>query len=93
MTADLRHVRRLGYSVSDDENLEGVFSVGAVIRDSTGSAIAALSCAVPRNRLKRSDRETLYRAVTDATQRISRRLGATAPSGPSLQAKARARKL
>ncbi len=93
LTADLRQVRRQGYAVSDEENLEGVFSVGAVIRDSTGNAIAALSCALPRNRLRRSDRENLYRAVTEATQRISRRLGATAPSHPSPNTKTRARKL
>ncbi len=92
LKADLHDIRRQGFAVSDEENLEAVFSVGAVIRDASGHAVAALSCAVPRGRLHRSDRENLYRAVMDATQRISRRLGARAPAQPGRMGKTKPRR-
>jgi DNA-binding IclR family transcriptional regulator len=76
---DLKDVRRLGYAVSDQENLANVFAVGAVIRDATGQAIAAISGAVPRNQLQGASRDKLCGIVTGAADRISRRLGA-APS-------------
>jgi DNA-binding IclR family transcriptional regulator len=73
---DLREVRRLGYAVSDQENLVNVFAAGAVIRDAGGQAIAALSGAVPRSQLQGPGRDQLCGIVTGAADRISRRLGA-----------------
>lgn len=73
---DLREVRRLGYAVSDQENLANVFAAGAVIRDAGGQAIAAISGAVPRSQLQGAGRDQLCGIVTDAADRISRRLGA-----------------
>jgi DNA-binding IclR family transcriptional regulator len=73
---DLREVRRTGYAVSDEENIDNVFAIGAVLRDASGQAIAAVSGAVPRHRLDRTDIERLRRIVQGAAERISRRLGA-----------------
>lgn len=75
LLTELAEVRRLGYGVSDQENLDSVFAVGAVVRDATGQAIAALSGALPRNQLGPNDRENLCRIVCSAAERISIRLG------------------
>jgi DNA-binding IclR family transcriptional regulator len=75
LLTELADVRRLGYAVSDQENLDSVFAVGAVIRDATGQAIAALSGALPRNQLGPNDRENLCKVVCAAALRISLRLG------------------
>lgn len=75
LLTELAQVRRLGYGVSDQENLDSVFAVGAVVRDATGQAIAALSGALPRNQLGPNDRENLCRIVCSAAERISIRLG------------------
>jgi DNA-binding IclR family transcriptional regulator len=73
---ELNNVRRLGYAISDEENIENVFAVGAVIRDSRGRAVASVSGAVQRHALKKSDIERLCGVVVNAAERISRRLGA-----------------
>ncbi len=73
---DLNEVRRLGYAVSDQENLDAIYSVGAVIRDASGQAVAGISGALPRSQLQSRDRDKLRDVVTSAAERISRRLGA-----------------
>ncbi len=73
---ELRTARRLGYAVSDEENRLGFFSVGAVVRDATGTPIAVVSGAVTIAGLKNQDRARLARLITDAAQNASRRLGA-----------------
>jgi DNA-binding IclR family transcriptional regulator len=77
---ELQEVRRLGYAMSDEENLVDVFAAGAAVRDASGRAIAAISGAVPRNQMGRSEIDKLCRLVAGAAERISRRLGA-APRG------------
>jgi hypothetical protein len=69
-------------AISDQENLENVFAVGAVVRDASGQAIAAISGAVPRNQLQGPNRENLCRLVMGAAERISRRLGAHDKADP-----------
>lgn len=73
---ELNDVRRLGYAVSDEENIENVFAVGAVVRDSSGRAVASVSGAVQHHQLRKSDIERLCGVVVNAAERISRRLGA-----------------
>lgn len=78
---DIEAVRRCGYAVCDEENLVDVYSVGAVVRDASGRAVAAISGAVPRHRLSPNDMERLCGLVSRAAERIARRLGAGA-AGP-----------
>lgn len=52
---DLARVRRRGYAVDAEERLRGVVCVGAPVRDSTGSVVAAVSISGPQLRLS-SDR-------------------------------------
>ncbi|MCG6204247.1 IclR family transcriptional regulator [Rhodopseudomonas sp. HC1] len=72
---DLKEGRRLGYVICDEENLDNVFAVGAPIRDATGGIIAALSGAVPRQRLSSRAIEELCELVKASATRASRRLG------------------
>lgn len=73
---ELRDVRSTGYAISDEENLDNVYAVGAVIRDASGQAVAALSGARPRNDMRERDIAQLCELVLGAADRISRRLGA-----------------
>jgi DNA-binding IclR family transcriptional regulator len=76
LIAELEITRRQGYSVSDEENRLGFFSIGAVVRDASGSAIAVVSGAVPTAGLKHQDRARIARLVVDAAHNASRKLGA-----------------
>lgn len=82
---DIRRVRRVGYASSDGENLMSVFAIGAVIRDSSGQAVAAVSGALPRSDMREKDQERLRDSVVAAAQRISLRLGAPVEGVPSEQ--------
>lgn len=73
---DLKECRRLGYAISDEENLENVFAVGAPVRNASGQTIAALSGAVPRQKLTAKAMNELCQMVKEAAGRASRRLGA-----------------
>lgn len=76
LLAEIREVRRRGYAISDEENLDNVYAVGAPLRDASGSTIAAISGAVPRNQLRPAAIKDICELVTSAAERISRRLGA-----------------
>lgn len=73
---ELQDVRRLGFAISDEENLDNVFAVGAAVRDASGQGIAAISGAVPRNQINQTETGRLCRLIVEAAERISRRLGA-----------------
>jgi DNA-binding IclR family transcriptional regulator len=73
---DVRDGRRLGYYVSDEENLIGVYAVGAPVRDASGRVIAAISGALPRHDATRARTAEAQRLIVEAAERISRRLGA-----------------
>lgn len=83
LLAELETIRRQGYSISEEENRLGFFSIGAVIRDATGAAVAVISGAVPTGGLKNQDRTRIVGLVVQAAQSASRRLGApTVSRGP-----------
>ena len=76
LLAELETVRRLGYSISDEENRLGFFSVGAVIRGSSGLGVAVISGAVPSAGLKSQDRARIAKLVVGAANKASQKLGA-----------------
>jgi DNA-binding IclR family transcriptional regulator len=80
LLTELHAVRANGYAVSDEENLLGVYAVGAAIRDASGNAVAAISGALPRHQVERTTLSRVSRHVCDAAERISARLGAR-PAG------------
>jgi DNA-binding IclR family transcriptional regulator len=73
---EIELIRRNGYSTSDEENRQGFFSAGAVVRDVSGKAIAVISGAVPAAMLKPSDQTAICHKVLKAAQNASRKLGA-----------------
>ena len=75
IVALLPKVRRQGFALVNEENIPGVLSVGAPIRDRAGAVVAALSVAFPKyldSGLTLSSAEPL---VTAAALRVSRLLG------------------
>ena len=73
---ELETVRRQGYSVSEEENRLGFFSIGAIVRDAFGVAVAVVSGAVPTAGLRNQDKVRITRRVVQAAENASRRLGA-----------------
>lgn len=76
----VRHVRRCGYAISDEENIVDIISVGAPIRDASGKVIAAVSTAVHKD-AGTVELEDLIRITERAAGTISSRLGAL-PGAP-----------
>ncbi len=75
---ELISVRERGYAVNDEELSYGLRSVSAPIKDTTGSAIAALNIAVPTKRVSREDLEQqLAPLVINTAEKIQRALGST----------------
>jgi len=72
---EIHQIRLDGYALNDQENRLGVFSVGAVIRDSRERPVAALSGAIPSNLVNDALKQETIQTVMEAAQRISRRLG------------------
>jgi len=71
LLAELETIRQQGYSVSEEENRLDFFSIGAVIRDATGAAVAVISGAVPTAGLKNQDRAR-SRSLSFRLRRMSR---------------------
>jgi DNA-binding IclR family transcriptional regulator len=76
LLADLREVRQTGIAISDEENLNNVYSVGAAVRDASGAVVASLSGAVPRQGLTKREIDHLCGLVRDAADSVSRKMGA-----------------
>ena len=68
-------VRRQGYATVNEENIPGVLSVGAPIRDRSGQVVAALSVAFPKYLDSGLTLASVEPLVTGAALRISRSLG------------------
>jgi DNA-binding IclR family transcriptional regulator len=73
----IRKFRRQGYSVEIGETNEHAGCVAAPIVDASGRCIAAISIAVPEQRLKSGNRKRLVAAVRDAANRLSGRFSAS----------------
>jgi DNA-binding IclR family transcriptional regulator len=71
----VREVRRQGYAVIQGENLSGVASVGAPIRDSSERTIAALSIAFAQWSSPEMKIDDIIDRVKGSAARISRMLG------------------
>ncbi|MFO1080045.1 MAG: IclR family transcriptional regulator [Reyranellaceae bacterium] len=75
LLAGLAKVRRQGYALVNEENIPGVLSVGAPIRDRSGAVVAALSVAFPKYLDAATTLATVTPLVTAAALRVSRLLG------------------
>lgn len=75
LIASLAKVRRQGFATVNEENIPGVLSVGAPIRDRTGTVVAALSVAFPKYLDSGLTLAGVEPLVTEAARRVSRSLG------------------
>jgi DNA-binding IclR family transcriptional regulator len=73
---ELKQVRLQGYATNDEENRYGVYSAGAIVRDSDNRPIGALSGGVPSSGLTKKERNRVISLVVEAARNASRRLGA-----------------
>lgn len=75
LVGSLARVRRQGFATVVEENIRGVLSVGAPIRDRTGRVVAALSVAFPKYLDVGVTLQSVTPLVTGAAQRVSHRVG------------------
>jgi IclR family transcriptional regulator, KDG regulon repressor len=75
LKAELARVRRLGFSLNDEEVEEGVRCIAAPIFDHKGRAIATLSVAGPVFRMTRRRMPKLVRIVKGVAEALSTELG------------------
>lgn len=73
---DLATSRATGVAICDEENLPGVYAVGAPLRDANGHVCASVSLACPAAMADADARLRLGRHVREAAAQISRRMGA-----------------
>jgi len=78
LIADLERVRRLSYSVDNEEYEIGLRCVGAPIRDHSGRIVAALSISGPTVRISDERIPELGEAVKGVAKAVSEALGAPA---------------
>lgn len=68
---DLRHVRRNGYALDNEEFQPGVICIGAAIRDHTGAVKGSISASTPKMRADRKHLALLKGAVRQCAEAIS----------------------
>jgi DNA-binding IclR family transcriptional regulator len=67
---ELERIRERGYSVADEEQLQGIRAVGAPIRDSNGNARGAVAVSGPTSRLKGEHFESAVPELVTQTANI-----------------------
>lgn len=81
LAEDLALIRARGFSLDDEEDFDGVFAVGAVIRDHTNQVVGAISVCGLKLDLKTDDLMNLGKVVSRYAAELSREMGATPESG------------
>jgi len=74
LVEDLRLVRRLKYSVDDEEFQEGIVCIGSTIREGAGAVIGSISVTIPAAVATDSYRKQLIKEVIGAANRFSNSL-------------------
>lgn len=67
---ELERIRERGYSIADEEQLQGIRAVGASIRGSDGTALGAIAVSGPTSRLKGDRFETEVPELVTQTANI-----------------------
>lgn len=76
LSSEIAKVRRQGYAVSDGENLAGVFSVAAPIRNPYGQVVAAISGSYSRDKMSATRLKKMIAAVRRCADSVSKGVGA-----------------
>ena len=71
----LRHVRRNGYAMDDEEYQPGVICIGAAIRDQNGAVVGAISASTPTMRASEDHLRLVREEVLGAVRTLSAELG------------------
>ncbi|HKS63862.1 MAG TPA: IclR family transcriptional regulator [Xanthobacteraceae bacterium] len=71
----LRHVRRNGYAMYDEEYQPGVICVGAAIRDHNGAVVGAISASTPTMRASDAHLTLVREEVISAVRALSAEMG------------------
>jgi IclR family transcriptional regulator, acetate operon repressor len=77
---DLKSVRARGYSIDDEESVEGLRCVGAAIRDHDGNPTYAISVSGPKSRMTYSKIQDIGHALAESAARIGQKLGHKQPA-------------
>lgn len=77
LIADIRAVRAGAPAISNGENFDTIYAVGAALRNARGEMVAAISGALPLHDLDRTGKLQLAASVKEAADRISMRMGAS----------------
>lgn len=78
----VKKAREQGFHIEIGETNEHAGCIAAPVRDSSGRCIAALSIAVPEQRLKSPNRQRLILAVQSAARTLSDRISTGIEAGP-----------
>ena len=73
----LRHVRRNGFAMDDEEYQPGVICIGAAIRDHNGAVVGAISASTPAMRASDEHLTLVREQVVGAVRALSAGLGAS----------------
>jgi DNA-binding IclR family transcriptional regulator len=71
----LNEIRRVGYSVDEQDFEVGVYAFAAPVRDHNGNVIAGITITTPASRYSPERGEELIHIVVSAAQKLSKRLG------------------
>lgn len=77
LVEELRHVRRDGFAVDNEEFQPGVICIGAAIRDHAGAVLGAFSCSLPT---MRADDDRI-KAVREDVRRTAKAISAKVDAG------------
>jgi DNA-binding IclR family transcriptional regulator len=75
LLTELESVRRGGFALSLEENIVGVISLGAVVRDGSNAPVAALSVAFLASQRPEPEWPPVIQLMLDAAHRCSQALG------------------
>jgi len=71
---ELEEIRSRGYAINDQEITEGLYSVGAVVREPDGSILGGISVGGPAYRLSQDTIEKAARPLLDAVELLETRI-------------------
>jgi len=75
LRAELDKIRRLGYAEDNEEMEDGLYCVGAPLFNYSGKPAASISISVPKIGQQNVQKDRLIKAVVQAAQEISAKLG------------------
>ena len=82
LEGELRSTRQHGYSVDDEEVVEGLRCVGVAVRDHSGRVQYGLSVSGPKSRMSLSRIQEIGAVLIQSASDLSNRLGASARTKP-----------